>query len=417
MELNQKELQRIKVIENAVEGRIPVAKAGELLGLSERQVKRLKRRYQATTVEWVRHGNIGRRRAWALKQRVRRKIVNLARTKYAGFNDTHLCEKLAEEEGVIVSRETVRRVLRGAGIASPQKRRAKKYRTRRERRSRMGEMVLADASRHDWLEGRGPAMTLQGFQDDATGRILAARFQLEYEDTWGYLRRLREMVDQYGIPLSLYRDRHGTFQRNDPHWTVEEQLAGRQTPTQLGRALEELGIQQIAALSAQAKGRIERMWRVFQDRLISELRLAKASTLEQANRVLVEFIDHYNVRFTKPAREVASDFRPVPKRLNLDRILSLRYYRVVLNDHVVPLGAKSIQLPELPGGRGYAGATVELSHQPNGELHVWLGDRHLHQTALPTEYAIGLAPKRPAVRNRKPARIYSYAGRPALGVR
>jgi len=138
MELNQKELQRIKVIENAVEGRIPVAKAGELLGLSERQVKRLKRRYQATTVEWVRHGNIGRRRAWALKQRVRRKIVNLARTKYAGFNDTHLCEKLAEEEGVIVSRETVRRVLRGAGIASPQKRRAKKYRTRRERRSRMG---------------------------------------------------------------------------------------------------------------------------------------------------------------------------------------------------------------------------------------------------------------------------------------
>jgi len=159
------------------------------------------------------------------------------------------------------------------------------------------------------------------------------------------------------------------------------------------------------------------MWRVFQDRLISELRLAKASTLEQANRVLVDFIDHYNVRFTKPAREVASDFRPVPKRLNLDRILSLRYYRVVLNDHVVPLGAKSIQLPELPGGRGYAGATVELSHQPNGELHVWLGDRHLHQTALPTEYAIGLAPKRPAVRNRKPPRIYSYTGRPALGVR
>src|SRR3974390_1713573 len=101
MELNQKELQRIKVIENAVEGRIPVAKAGELLGLSERQVKRLKRRYQAATVEWVRHGNIGRRRAWALKQSVRRKIVNLARTKYAGFNDTHLCEKLADQEGVI----------------------------------------------------------------------------------------------------------------------------------------------------------------------------------------------------------------------------------------------------------------------------------------------------------------------------
>src|SRR5664279_2034379 len=246
MELSQKELQRIKVIENAVEGQMTVGKAAELLNLSERQLKRLKRRYQASSVEWVRHGNVGQKRPWGLKQRVRKKIVNLAKTKYAGFNDTHLCEKLAEQEGVSVSRETVRRVLRGAGRASPQKCRGKKYRARRERRPRMGEMVLADGSRHDWLEGRGPAMTLLGFQDDATGRMLAARFQLEHEDTWGYLRRLREMVDQYGIPLSLYRDRHGTFQRNDPHWTVEEQLAGRQTPTQLGRALEELGIQQLS---------------------------------------------------------------------------------------------------------------------------------------------------------------------------
>jgi|SRR5579862_4846952 len=417
MELSQKELQRIKVIEKAVEGHITVARAAELLGLSEREVKRLKRRYRAESVEWVRHGNVGQKRKWGLKQSTRRKIVKLAETKYAGFNDTHFSEKLAEEEGVEVSRETVRRVLRAAGIASPQKRRAKKYRARRARRSRMGEMVLGDASRHDWLEGRGPAMTLVGFQDDATGWVLAARFQLEHEDTWGYLRRVREMVDQYGIPLSLYRDRHGTFQRNDQHWTLEEQLAGRQSPTQLGRALEELGIQQIAALSAQAKGRIERMWRVFQDRLISELRLAKASNLEEANRVLVKFIEQYNRRFGKQPRETARDFRQVGKKLNLDRILSVRYERTVINDHVVPLGAKSIQLPALPGGRGYAGAKVELSHQPNGELHVWLGDRHLYQTKLPTEYAIGLAPKRPAARKRKPPRVYSFAGRPALAVR
>jgi len=417
MELSQKELQRVKVIENAVEGRITVGKAAELLSLSERQVKRLKGRYRAGSVDWVGHGNVGRKRKWALKQSVRRKIEKLARTKYAGFNDTHLCEKLADQEKIEVSRETVRRVLRAARIASPQKRRAKKYRARRERRPRMGEMVLADASRHDWLEGRGPAMTLLGFQDDATGRILAARFQLEYEDTWGYLRRLREMVERHGIPLSLYRDRHGTFQRNDKHWTVEEELAGRQTPTQLGRALEELGIQQIAALTPQAKGRIERVWRVFQDRLSSELRLAKARHLEQANRVLEKFIEQYNTRFGKPPRETASDFRAVPKKLNLDRIVSLRYERTVINDHVVSLGARSIQLPALPGKRGYAGATVELSHQPNGELHVWLGERHICQTELPTDYAIGLAPRRPAVRKRRQPRIYSYAGRPAVGVR
>ena len=147
-----------------------------------------------------------------------------------------------------VSRETVRRVLRAAGLASPQKRRPPKYRSRRERKPRRGMMVLADASRDDWLEGRGPRLTLIGYQDDATGTMLAGRFQLEHEDTVGYLRQLRTMVESWGIPLSLYRDQHGTFQRNDPHWTPEEQLAGRQSPTQLGRVLEELGIQSIRAL-------------------------------------------------------------------------------------------------------------------------------------------------------------------------
>ena len=134
--------------------------------------------------------------------------------------------------------------------------------------------------------------------------------------------------------------------------------------------MEELGIQQIAALTPQAKGRIERAWRTFQDRLISELRLAEAKTLEQANAVLERFVRDYNARFGKPAKESASDFRPVSKRMNIERVLSLRYDRVVGNDHVVPLGAKYIQLPEVSGRSSYAGKTVELSHQSNGELHV-----------------------------------------------
>src|SRR5438552_12471711 len=127
-------------------------------------------------------------------------------------------------------------------------------------------MALTDASRHDWLEGRRPMLTLLGFQDDATGQILAAHFQLEAENTVGYLRALHALIVAHGIPLSLYRDRHSIFQRNDAHWTLAEQLAGKQSPTQLGHALEELGIQQIPAYSPQAKGRIERAWRTFQDR-------------------------------------------------------------------------------------------------------------------------------------------------------
>lgn len=363
IELTQKELHRLKVIENAVAGHITVAEAASLLALSPRQVKRLKRRCQPGEVNWIRHGNRGRKHPRRVTQKLRRKVVELAQGKYAGFNDSHLSEKLREVEDLPLSRESVRRILRAAGIRSPQKRRPPRYRSRRERRPRLGMMVLTDASREDWLERRGPALSLMGFQDDATGQVLAAQFQLEYEDTVGYIRVLRKLVDDHGIPLSLYRDRHGAFQRNDRHWTLEEELAGRQTPTQLGRVLEELGIEQIAALSPQAKGRIERLWKTFQDRLRSELRLAKARTLEQANAVLERFLPEYNRRFAKPAREAGNDFRPLSRKLNWDRLFSLRYQRVVGKDHVISFGAKSIQLPPGPGKQGYAGATVELSHQ------------------------------------------------------
>src|SRR5713226_4593529 len=272
--MSQKEFQRVKVIENAAGGRLSVREASRLLHVSERQVQRLKRRYQPDSVGWVQHGNRGRSMPWAISVPQKQLILTLARGKYQGFNDSHLTEKLRAEEDLSVSRETVRRILRSAKLASPQKRRPRQYRSRRLPRPRFGMMALADASRHGWLEGRGPELTLIGFQDDATHKILAAHFQLEAENTLGYLFSLRTMILTHGIPLSLYRDRHSIFQRNDAHWTVAEGLAGKQSPTQLGRALEELGIQQIPAYSPQAKGRVERAWRTFQDRLVSELRLA-----------------------------------------------------------------------------------------------------------------------------------------------
>jgi transposase len=417
MELSQNELQRVKGIENSVEGRITVGEASQLLKLSARQVKRLKRRYRAGTVEWVRHGNHGREKPWKLAEAVRGRIVELAKQKYVGFNDSHLAEKLREMEGIEVSRETVRRVLRSAGMKSPQKRRPPKYRARRERKPRMGMMVLTDASREDWLEGRGPMLTLIGYQDDATSRVLAARFQLEHEDTVGYLRQLRVMVERDGVPLSLYRDQHGTFQRNDKNWTMEEELAGRQAPTQYGRVLEELGIESIRALSPQAKGRIERMWKTFQDRLKSELRLAQARTLEEANRVLEKFIEDYNRRFAVTAKEAASDFRRLSKKVNWDRLFSLKYERVVGKDHVIGLGARTVQLPAKGGKHGYAGARVELSHQLNGELVVWQGTDRVYSMELPLDYVPGRAPRRPNAGKKKQPRIYSYGGRPAVAVR
>jgi transposase len=415
--MSQKEFQRVKVIENAAGGRLSVREASRLLQLSQRQVQRLKRRYRPDSLDWVQHGNRGRCMPWAVSLPQKQLILSLARGKYQGFNDSHLAEKLRTEENFAISRETVRRILRAAKLPSPQKRRPRQYRSRRPPRPRFGMMALTDASRHDWLEGRGPQLTLIAFQDDATGQILAAHFQLEAENTLGYLRALQAMIAAHGIPLSLYHDRHSIFQRNDAHWTLAEQLAGKQSPTQLGRALQELGIQQIAAYSPQAKGRIERVWRTGQDRLVSELRLAQAATLEQANVVLARFCADHKQRFARPATDAACDFRSLPRRFDLARCLSLRYQRVVSPDHLVTLGAHSIALPPLPGHRGYAGETVELSHQLDGALRVYRGDVLLLTQPLPLEE---FSDRRPAPRTtaQKPKptmpRIYNLSGRPAL---
>jgi transposase len=415
--MSQKEFQRVKVIENAAGGRLSVSEASRLLQLSERQVQRLKRRYRPDSVGWVQHGNRRRPMPWAVSLPQKQLILTLARGKYQGFNDSHLTEKLCSEENLSVSRETVRRILRAAKLASPQKRRPRKYRSRRPPRPRFGMMALTDASRHDWLEGRGPELTLIGFQDDATGKILAAHFQLEAENTVGYLRSLHTLITTHGVPLSLYRDRHSIFQRNDSHWTLAEQLAGKQSPTQLGRALDELGIEQIPANSPQAKGRIERIWRTCQDRLVSELRLVHATTLEQANTVLAQFCVDYNQRFARSAADAVRDFRSLPRRFDLARCLSLRYERVVSADHTVTLGALPLALPPLPGQRAYARETVELSHQLDGRLRIFRGDQLLRALPLPLEEH---AERRPAPittaqkRKNPMPRIYNLGGRPAL---
>jgi transposase len=373
--LSQKELQRVAVISSCVKGELTCARAAELLDLTPRQIKRLKTRYRQGSAAALAHVSRGRPSQRRLPERTRARILELARTRYVGFNDHHLCEKLGEVESLSIGRETLRRLLRSAGIASPRKRRAPTHRQRRLARAREGEMLLLDASVHHWLEDRGPQLTLLGFLDDATRKVPVAEFFLS-EDARGYFRLLRRLLRRYGVPISFYGDRHGVFVRNDEHWSVEEQLAGKRQPTQFGRALAQLGVTYIAANSPQAKGRIERLWGTFQDRLSSELRLAAAADLQAANQVLVHFLPDYNRRFGRAPREIEKAWRPAPK--NLDRICCFIHERSVSNDNVVQWDGRRIQIPPQPKRFSFAGAKVQLCESLEGKVAIYYGETRLH---------------------------------------
>lgn len=378
--LSQKELQRVSVISSCAKGEMACARAAELLSLSVRQVKRLKKRLREQGEAGLAHANRGRPSPRRLPLEVRQAALHLARTTYAGFNDHHLCEKLCEVEGLALSREVLRRLLRQAGIGSPRQRRAPAHRQRRLPSARQGELIQLDGSPHDWLEGRGPRLTALGLQDDATGKILAAQF-FPSESAAGYLALLRQLLRRHGVPLAFYGDHSGIFVRNDDFWSVEEQLAGKRQPTQFGRALEQLGITFIAARSPQAKGRIERLWGVLQDRLCSELRLAQAHDLASANAVLQVFVADYNRRFARRPREMQTAWRPAPD--NLDRICCFVHQRVVSNDNIVQWEGQRFQIPQQGQRFSFAGAKVHLYQALDGRISLYYRDIHLQHTLAP----------------------------------
>ena len=235
-------------------------------------------------------------------------------------------------------------------------------------------MVLWDGSPHLWFGPEHPPCCLMAAIDDATGKLLAARF-FPFEGSSGYLWLLREVVKRYGIPWVMYHDRHGSLYRNDSHWSLEEQLAGRQEPTQVGLALEALGIESIAALSPQAKGRIERLFGTLQDRLIAELGLEGVQSLQEANRFLKVFIPRFNRRFAISPRESEKAWRKVPPELDLDRIISFRYRSVVGNDNSVRIGGLILDLPPGPLRRSYAKAHVEVRQLLDGSWKVYYQDQ------------------------------------------
>ena len=372
--MSRRQWKRLDAVERIEGGKLTTREAAEVLGLSTRQVRRLRRAVEKHGAVCVVHGGRGRAPSNRVSAELRGRILELRRKKYEGFNDHHFTEKLREGDGVNVSRATVQRMLRAAGIGSPRKRRAPKHRQRRDRKPQAGLMILWDGSRHDWLEGRGPMLCLMGAVDDATGELLPGAHFVDQECTAGYLTVLKAIAAEKGLPWSAYMDQHGSLKRNDDHWSLEEELRGTQRPTQVGQALAALEIEVIYALSPQAKGRVERLWGTLQDRLVSELRLAGAATAEQANAVLDRCRPDHNRRFAIRPADAAPAWRRVRRGTDLERVCSFQYDATVLNDNTVRLQGLIIDVPPGPRKRSYAGERIELRQLLDGTWRVYLRD-------------------------------------------
>lgn len=383
--LNRKEQKRLMVLNQLERKELGLGRAALLMQVSERQVWRLLSAYRKEGAEGLVHGNRGRQPVNALPVEMREKVVSLAGTRYAGFNHTHLTEKLGEQDQTHLSRSTVRRILLEKGLRSPRKRRAPLHRSRRERYPREGMLLQTDGSPHDWLEGRGPRLCLIGAIDDATNRVPYALFS-EQETTEAYMLMLQEIVSREGIPLALYHDRHSIFEVSEGAVpTVKEQLSGKDPRTQFGRLLEELGVESIVAHSPQAKGRIERLWGTFQDRLVSELRLARARTLAEANLVLRDFLPEYNRRFAVAAREPETAYVEPGKGFKAEEYFCFKEKRTVGADNVVRFNQQRLQVLPSIYRSSYALCKVEVHLRLDGSLAVYYQGKCLQSRPAPLE--------------------------------
>lgn len=380
--LNKKEQKRLMVLNLVEKGKIGGGEAATMLEISLRHTRRLLAAYRERGAGGLAHGNRGQKPANALDEDYTQRIIELAGTRYTGCNTQHFTELLAEREGIYVSRSTVRRLLIKGSVSRTRKRRPPKHRSRRARYPQKGMLVQTDGSRHDWLEGRGPWLTLIGVIDDATGEVLHALFR-EQEDTEGYFNLLHQVISGYGVPLAIYHDGHAVFEppQNEPK-TIAEQLEDKKGLTQFGRLLQELDITSIRSRSPQSRGRIERLWGTFQDRLVSELRLAGAKTIDDANAILERYLSGHNRKFAVPAAQSGSAFR-TPDR-DVAALFCLKYPRVAGLDNVVRFGKHRLQI--LPDTRfSYARANVEVHQDFNGALSVYYQGRRLDTRPAPLE--------------------------------
>lgn len=414
--LSDQQQRRVQILERLSANKLTTAEAAQLLKRSERQVLRMKKAYQQKGMQAVVHGNAGRAPANKTQTAICEKLRELAGPKgvYKEYNTCHLAEVLARDHELPVRRATLDRLLLVEGLRRRKKPGEHVVRKRRKRRAAQGAMLQIDGSPYAWLGSRHPMLCLLGAIDDATGKIAGLLFR-PTEDQAGYLRLLRGIVVQHGLPESVYHDKH-TILRSPKKATIEDELAGKPPMSQVQRVLDLLGIESITAHSPQAKGRIERLWKTLQDRLTKELATRGVTTIEDANAYLAEFIARFNLTFARDARDEEDAWMALEPELDLDYYFSAMEVRSVKADHTVAYMSQILQL--LPDKRGapLTGQQVEVHQLPDGTLVVYHQKKripHKKLAAVPIKTAAppGLKPAvvaDPAVKRASRRRQMAY---------
>jgi transposase len=361
LSLSPKEVRRLQAMQSLQDGNITQSQAAVALSTSERQVRRIYRRYREQGPEGVVSGHRGKPAGNRLEPAVAAVAADLVRTKYPDFGPTFANEKLRAEHGISIGTESLRQIMIVAGLWAP-KRAKRRVHPPRNRRPRLGELVQIDGSPHDWFEGRGPRCTLIVFIDDASSRLLGLRF-VPTETTWAYFDVARESIQRYGKPLAYYSDKHSIFRVNTPSES-DTQLS------QFGRALSELDIQLICANSPQAKGRVERANRTLQDRLLKELRLQGISEMDAANAFLPAFIEGFNARFSVEPYSQEDAHRPIGQDESLDGIFSLQYERRISKNLIVQHDRQRYFIEEPAQARRLQHAHVTVCEHRDGTVSI-----------------------------------------------
>jgi hypothetical protein len=386
--LSQRDRDRLKELHGVIRGQQNLREAARHLRLSTKQARRLLRRVEEEGDRGVIHRLRGRRSNRGIPKRIRAKALKrLGRTEYHDFGPTLAAEHL-ERIDISVSRETVRKWMKEAGLWKPRSRKVKAVHVWRERREAFGELVLVDTSEHEWLEGRGPKLYLVALIDDATSRLWA-RF-VESDSTAANLQTLRDWLELYGRPVALYSDKNSIFQT--PRSAEETEKWGPAPPTDYAAALQDLRIEWIAAHSPQAKGRVERAFGTLQDRLLKEMRVDQVRSLDEANRFLwEEFIPFWNGRFTHKPRVARDAHRPLGP-IQLDSVLCHRHERSVTSDYTLSLHGRLWAISRADVLPGLRKARVLVEQRLDGSHWVRFRKKFIPLRPLPKPAPLAASP-------------------------